>query len=301
MKKNLRYLAGAAVGAVVALGFSSCAYDPYYSTSVGGSYSSGGGYSGGGYGGGGYGGGGYGDGYGYGGSSFSTSLFVGTGNPQWGYDPDCYSYYDYRRRCYYDPYLDGYYPMGYRPQVVYGAPHPYGWHRGGGYISPPRRVTNVTVVNYRDRESRYRNSSYGWAKQVRSGSREQDSRSSQSGFQRSNPQNFDSRRSNDSRTSYQGNQAQRQNFQARQENGERPSFQSNQLVRQNSRPSMQSGGGREQARYNSAVNYRQSDARQQGQRAQQQYPGNRQQPPQRVKSNKGKNPKEDKYRIQGYR
>ena len=49
MKKNLRRLAGAAVGAVVALGFTSCAYDPYYSSSsVGGSYSSG-----------------YGQGYGY--------------------------------------------------------------------------------------------------------------------------------------------------------------------------------------------------------------------------------------------
>ena len=205
MKKNLRYLAGIAVGAVVALGFSSCVYDPYYSTSVGGSYSSGGG--GGGYsgGGGGYGGGGYGDGYGYGGSSFSTSFFVGTGDPQWGYDPECSSYYDYQRRSYYDPYLNGYYPVGYRPQVVYGAPHPYGWHRGGGYISPPRRVTNVTVVNYRDRESRYRNSSYGWAKQVRQRPVEEDRRSEQRGSQRGNPQNFDSRHRSDSRGSYQDN------------------------------------------------------------------------------------------------
>jgi hypothetical protein len=290
MKKNLRYLAGAAVGAVVALGFSSCAYDPYYSTSVGGSYSSGGG-----------GRGGYGDGYGYGGSSFSTSLFVGTGNPQWGYDPDCYSYYDYQRRCYYDPYLNGYYPIGYRPQVVYGAPHPYGWYRGCDYIRPPSRVTNVTVVNYRDRESRYRNSSYGWAKQVRRGPGVQDSRSEQNGYQRKNPQNFEARRSEGSRDSYQNRQPQRDNFQARQENGARPSFQSNPPSRQNARPSMQQGSGREQYRYNSPVSSRQPQAIQQGQRVREQNPNNRQQPPQRVKSNKGKNPKDDNNRVQGFR
>lgn len=132
---------------MVALAFASCAYDPYY----GSSYSVG-----------------YGEGYGYGGSSFSTSVFVSTGNPQWGYDPDCHSYYDYQRRCYYDPYLYGYYPVGYRPVVVYGAPHPYGWSPGRTYISPPSRVTNVTINNYRDRESAYRNSNYSWARQVQS-------------------------------------------------------------------------------------------------------------------------------------
>ncbi len=151
MKKNLRTLVGAAVGVVASLSFTSCYYDPYSSSaSVGGSYSSG-----------------YGDGYGYGGSGFSTSLFVSTGDPRWGYDPNCYSYYDYHRRCYYDPYLNGYYPVGYRPPVVYGVPHPYGWHRGGGYIRPPVRVTNVTVTNYRNRASLYQNTKYGWAKQVR--------------------------------------------------------------------------------------------------------------------------------------
>ncbi len=151
MKKNLRRLAGAAVGAVVALGITSCAYDPYYSsTSTGGTYSSG-----------------YGQGYGYGGSSFSTSVFVGTGDPRWGYDPTCYSYYDYRRRAYYDPYLCGYYPVGYRPPVVYGVPHPYGWSPGSGYCRPPSRISNVTVVNYRNRESAYRTSDYQWARQVR--------------------------------------------------------------------------------------------------------------------------------------
>lgn len=151
MKKILRLLAGAAVGAVVSTGFTSCYYDPNYSSaSVGGSYSSG-----------------YGQGYGYGGSGFSTSVFVSTGNPQWGYDPNCYSYYDYHRRCYYDPYLNGYYPLGYRPAVVYGVPHPYGWHPGGGYIRPPVYVKNVTVRNYQNRAVAYQSTNYGWAKQVR--------------------------------------------------------------------------------------------------------------------------------------
>lgn len=149
MKKNLRLLAGAAVGAVVAIGFSSCAYDPYYSSASVGVSS------------------GYGDGYGYGSPGFSTSVFVGTGNPQWGYDPTCYSYFDYRRHSYYDPYLNGYYPVGYRPVIVYGAPHPYGWHPGIGFIRPPAYVSNVTISNYRNRATLYQNTRYGWARQVR--------------------------------------------------------------------------------------------------------------------------------------
>lgn len=147
MKKHLRHWAVVVAGAAAALAFTSCAYDPYYS-SVGGSYSSG-----------------YGDGYGYGGSNFSTSVFVSTGNPRWGYDPYCYSYYDYSRRCYYDPYLNGYYPVGYRPPIVYGVPHPYGYRHG--YCPAPRYVHYGTVPNYRNREYAYRNSNYGWAKQVR--------------------------------------------------------------------------------------------------------------------------------------
>lgn len=151
MKKTLRHWAVATTAAVVAIAFSSCAYDPYYSSSsVGGSYSSG-----------------YGDGYGYGGGNFSTSVFVSTGNPRWGYDPHCYSYYDYSRRAYYDPYLNGYYPVGYRPVPVYGCPHPGGWRPGRGYCPPPGSVRNVTVVNYRNREASYRNSNYSWSKQVR--------------------------------------------------------------------------------------------------------------------------------------
>lgn len=151
MKKLLRHWKAVACGAAAALTFSSCAYDPYY-TSVGGSYSSG-----------------YGDGYGYGGSNFSTSVFVSTGDARWGYDPYCYSYYDYHRRCYYDPYLNGYYPVGYRPPVVVGVPHPHDWRPGRGYCPPPTYIRNTTVVNYRNREDLYRKTNYDWAPQVRRG------------------------------------------------------------------------------------------------------------------------------------
>ena len=150
MKNPLRLFPSVLAASMI---FSSCAYDPYYS-SAGGSYNSG--YSG-----------GYGDGYGYGGSNFSTSFFVSTGDPRWGYDPYCYSYYDYHSRRYYDPYLHGYYPVGYRPPVVVGVPHPYGWRPGRGYCPPPSRVRDVTVVNYRNRVDAYRGSSYDWARQVR--------------------------------------------------------------------------------------------------------------------------------------
>ena len=148
MRKNsLRWFTAA--GAAVTLALVSCTYDPYYS-SVGGYYSTG-----------------YGDGYGYGGSNFSTSLFVSTGDSRWGYDPYTYCYYDYRSRRYYDPYLYGYYPVGYRPCALYGVPHPRGWRPGHGHCPPPQTVRNVTVVNYRNRESAYRNTDYTWARQVR--------------------------------------------------------------------------------------------------------------------------------------
>lgn len=150
MTKNFRLWMITAAAGAISLVFSSCANDPYY-TSVGGSYRSG-----------------YGQGYGYGGSNFSTSLFISTGDPRWGYDPHCHSYYDYRSHRYYDPYLYGYYPVGYRPQIVVGAPHPHGWRPGRSYCPPPRTVRNVTVVNYQHRDYAYRNSNYSWAKQVRS-------------------------------------------------------------------------------------------------------------------------------------
>jgi hypothetical protein len=142
MKKNPRLWAATALALVSAVTLNSCTYDPYH-TSVAGSYSSG-----------------YGDGYGYGGNAFSTSVFVGTGDPRWGYDPYCQSYFDYRRRAYYDPYLNGYYPVGYRPRAIYGVSHPHGWHPGRGYCRPPSRVTNVTIRNYENREAAYRNSGY---------------------------------------------------------------------------------------------------------------------------------------------
>ncbi len=147
MKKTLHRWAAAAIGATAALIVTSCAYDPYYS-SAGSSY-------------------GYGDGYGYGNSSFSTSVFVSTGDPRWGYDPTCYSYYDYQRRAYYDPYLYGYYPVGYRPPLVYGVPHPHGWRPGSRYCPPPSRVRSTNLSNYRQRDDLYRRSNYSWANQVR--------------------------------------------------------------------------------------------------------------------------------------
>ncbi len=148
MKNPLRHWIAAGAGVAATLAFSSCTYDPYY-VYPGGAYRADAGV-----------------GYGYGGGNFSTSLFVATGDPRWGYDPYSYSYYDYRRRCYYDPYLNGYYPIGYRPTVVYGVPHPYGWSPGHGYCPPPRNVNYAVVVNYRNRETAYRNSSYSWARQV---------------------------------------------------------------------------------------------------------------------------------------
>jgi len=141
MRKNLRFLGEAAIGCMLALISNSCTYEPYYTSAVGGAY---------------------GPAYGptYANNSFSTSVFVDTDNPRWGYDPGCYSYYDYSRRCYYDPYLNGYYPIGYRPPVVYGVAHPYGWYPGADHCRPPSRVTNVTITNYQSRESSYRSAGY---------------------------------------------------------------------------------------------------------------------------------------------
>lgn len=145
--KNLLRLSGAAAAAVLCSVLApSCVYDPYYygpgSTSVGAVYSSGFG------------------------TGVNTSLFVSTGDPRWGYDPYCQSYFDYHRRCYYDPFLHGYYPVGFRPTALVGCPHPVGW-RPGVYCPPPRVINNVTVVNYRNRETAYRSSNYDWARQVR--------------------------------------------------------------------------------------------------------------------------------------
>jgi len=143
MKKNLSGWIIGLCGAAVAVLSSSCAYDPYYSSSYG-----------------------YNDGY-YGGGSYSTSVFVSTGNSRWGYDPYCHSYYDYTRRAYYDPYLYGYYPVGYRPPIIIGVPHPGGWYPGHGHCPPPRRVVDHRISDYRNREALYRRSDYSWSNQVR--------------------------------------------------------------------------------------------------------------------------------------
>jgi len=203
MKKTFRVWAGAAIGlAIVTL--SSCAYDPYYGSSAGVSYSSGGSSLG------------YGDGYGYGNSSFSTSIFVSTGNPRWGYDPYTYSYYDYTRRAYYDPYLYGYYPVGFRPYRVYGVPHPHGWRPGRGYCPPPSRIRSTTLSGYRNRESLYRNTNYSWARSAR---QDQSRGPSQSGFR---PQTGrDGRDSRDGRFGNSGRESS-DRFQNRSNSGFRP-------------------------------------------------------------------------------
>ena len=139
MIKKIRFCGIVAV-VVTATALTSCYYDPYF-TSVGATYGTSSGYYG-------------------GGSRYSSSVYISTGNPEWGYDPYTYSYYNYRRRCYYDPYLNGFYPVGYRPPVFAGCVHPHGWRPGASYCPPPRRVSNITIVNYRNRESAYRRGGY---------------------------------------------------------------------------------------------------------------------------------------------
>jgi hypothetical protein len=142
MKMKTFILVSLAAG-ISALTITSCAYDPYYA------------------------GGGYGSGYGYGGSGFSTSYFVSTGSSRWAYDPYAGAYYDHSRRCYYDQYLNGYYPVGYRPRYVYGSPHPRGWTRGSNYCPPPSSVRSYNLTNYRDRSERYRSLGRSWSSNVR--------------------------------------------------------------------------------------------------------------------------------------
>jgi hypothetical protein len=139
MIKKTRFC-GIAVVVAASTALTSCYYDPYF-TSVSATYGTG--YS-----------------SGYHGSGYSSSVYISTGDPEWGYDPHLYSYYNYRRRCYYDPYLNGFYPVGYRPPVFAGCVHPHGWRPGSSYCPPPRRVSNITIVNYRNRESSYRRSGY---------------------------------------------------------------------------------------------------------------------------------------------
>lgn len=149
MRKNFTFLSILSAGFVL----TSCVYDGNYwaagpTGSLAASYSTG-----------------YGWGYGYGTPGFNSSVFVSTGNPRWGYDPFCRSYFDYRTNCFYDPFLHGYYPLGFRPPALVGVPHPVGWRTG--FCPPPRVIRDVRVVNYQNRASAYRASRYDWAKQVR--------------------------------------------------------------------------------------------------------------------------------------
>ncbi len=144
MKVNRMFLAATA-SVISAVVVSSCAYDPYYSSS---SYSSG-----------------YGSGYGS--RNFTTTHFVRTSNSRWGYDPHTRCYYDYSRHSYYDPYLNGYYPVGYRPVYVQGAPHPHGWRTGHNHIAPPSRIHDHRLDNYQNRSDRYRSLNTDWSRNVR--------------------------------------------------------------------------------------------------------------------------------------
>ena len=124
----------------LSLALSSCYYDPYatnVSYSVG--FSSGGG--------------------------FGSSVFVSTGDPRWAYDPTLYCYFDRTRRCYYDPFLFGYYPVGYIPVGIRGCPHPYGWS-GSGICPYPRSVNSRYLSRYDQRLSNYASAEYHWARRV---------------------------------------------------------------------------------------------------------------------------------------
>lgn len=246
MTKNFRSVIGVASGIVAAVSLSSCV-DPYYEgASYGGSYSSG--YRGG-----------------------STSIFVSTGDPLWGYDPYCYSYYNYSSRRYYDPYLYGYYPNGYRPRPVYGVPHPHGWHPGMSHIAPPQRVSDYSIRNYDDRVGAYRNSSFGWAKQVRQGDngggRAFDSHSEPRFDSGDSESRMKSNPRPDSGASFRSSQWQQDNSRMRQ-----PSFQPKDNFKPREIPRQNDDDGRKESprslpsHYNKPVNNFHPEPQQQGSR-----------------------------------
>jgi hypothetical protein len=110
---------------------------------------------------------GFGMGHGYGSRNFSSSVFVSTGNPRWAYDPYAGAYFDHSRRCYYDPHLCGYYPMGFRPSFVHGAPHPRGWRPGNSYCAPPNIIRSTTLSISHSRSRQYRSLGNHWSRNVR--------------------------------------------------------------------------------------------------------------------------------------
>ncbi len=132
----------AAAAAFATLIATSCYYDPY---------SNGGGA----YGGGSYGGGGL------------NTTFIYTGGDRWLYDPALFCYYDRHRGRYYDPYLYGYYPVGYCPRPIYGAYHPHGWRPGNNYCPPPSGFRDRVLPNYQNRVDQLKASNYAWAEKVR--------------------------------------------------------------------------------------------------------------------------------------
>lgn len=97
----------------------------------------------------------------------SSSIFIRTSSSRWGYDPHCRSYYDHTRQCYYDPWLRGYYPRGYRPPVIIGIPHPYGWKQGQRTCPPPVHIRTHTIRDHRCRYEHYRRLNHSWCRQIR--------------------------------------------------------------------------------------------------------------------------------------
>lgn len=130
---HARLLRGTAAAAFVAL-TASCYYSPYdtvgYSSSVG--FATGG------------------------------TTFIHTSSNRWLYDPTVRCYFDNHRRCFYDPWIGGYYPVGYCPPPIRHVPHPYGWS-GRGYCPPPTRIHNRCIDGYHDRVGLLRSRNLAWA------------------------------------------------------------------------------------------------------------------------------------------
>ncbi|MGA0900371.1 MAG: hypothetical protein ACO3SO_08200 [Luteolibacter sp.] len=146
---------------------SSCTYDPYYSSVT--SYGSNGG--------------------------ISSSVFIRTSNSRWAYDPQCRSYFDYTRQCYYDPWLHGYYPRGYRPPIIVGVPHPHGWRPGRSVCPPPVHVRTHTIGNHHNRYHHYKKLNHSWCQNLKFASNSITRTQSPSHWNRSSDSLFNSKSS----------------------------------------------------------------------------------------------------------